>query len=246
MIVLTRYGLREWLAITVVLVPACAVCVWWAFTWHRGWWIGAAVAMILWFAGLMFFRDPLGRRPATDDPRDLVSPADGRVSAVLRLDHHDAVGGPALLVRIFLSVLDVHLNRAPCDGTVERIDHKPGRHLDARTEESAKVNESLLMVLRLEDGRSIGVRQVSGAIARRIVCAASPGERLVRGQRYGMIKFGSTTELIVPAPGEGGARTGGGPGVANGAGGGGVGAPRCLVSVGDRVIGGVTILARLA
>jgi len=225
MIVLSRYGLREWLTITVVLVPACAVAAWWAIAWHPAWWIGAAVAAILWFAGVMFFRDPLGRRPATDDPLDLVSPADGRVSAVLSLDHHDAVGGPALLVRIFLSVLDVHLNRAPCDGVVDRIEHRPGRYLDARTEESAKVNESLLMVLRTGRDRAIGVRQVSGAIARRIVCTVRPGDSLVRAQRYGMIKFGSTTELIVPA-------SDGSPPVAR-------------VRVGDRVTGGVTILARM-
>lgn len=224
MIVLSRYGRREWLGLTLVLAPMALAAAWAALGWHSAWWALTALALLLWFAGVMFFRDPLGRRPASDDRRDLVSPADGRVSAVLELDHHDAVSGPALVVRIFLSVLDVHLNRAPCDGTVERLDHRPGRYLDARTEESARVNESLLMVLRNDTLGPIGVRQVSGAIARRIVNAARPGDRLVRGQRYGMIKFGSTTELIVPRAGPGGAAT-------------------ARVRVGDRVTGGVTILA---
>ncbi len=225
MIVLSRYGLREWLGLTLLLAPLAALAAWAALRIHPAWWAAAAVAAILWFAGVMFFRDPLGRRPESDDPRDLPSPADGRVSAVLVLDHHDAVGGPALLVRIFLSVLDVHLNRAPCDATVERLDHRPGRYLDARLEESARVNESLLMVLRSDRFGAIGVRQVSGAIARRIVCAVRPGDRLRRGERYGMIKFGSTTELIVPR--------------------GGAAAPEARVQVGDRVVGGVTTLVRL-
>lgn len=226
MIVLSRYGRREWLGLTLILAPIALAAAWAALSSHPAWWIASSVALLLWFAGVMFFRDPLGRRPSTDDHRDLVSPADGRVSAVLELPHHDAVGGEALLVRIFLSVLDVHLNRAPCDGIVDRIDHRPGKYLDARSEESARVNESLLMVLRCDRFGPIGVRQVSGAIARRIVCAVRPGDRLARSQRYGMIKFGSTTELIVAKRGPGGTAT-------------------ARVSKGDRVVGGVTILAHI-
>jgi len=119
-------------------------------------------------------------------------------------------------------VLDVHLNRSPADAVVESIHHRPGRYLDARSEESARVNESNLIRLRLDDGTPIGVRQVSGAIARRIVCPLASGDRLRRAARFGMIKFGSTTELVVPAE----------PGL------------EVLVSVGDRTTGGVTILAR--
>lgn len=233
MIVLSRYGRREWLALTLLLVPLAVACAWAALTrttgsvWGVVWWIAFAVAAILWFAGVMFFRDPLGRRPATDAARDMVSPADGVVSAVLSLEHHDAVGGPALLVRIFLSVLDVHINRAPCDGVVERLEHRPGRYLDARSEESAKVNESMLMVLRAPWGDQVGVRQVSGAIARRIVCPVRIDDKLTRGARYGMIKFGSTTELIVPARDAAGR------------------AAAALVAKGARVTGGVTIIARV-
>lgn len=215
---LTGYGLREWLTILVVgLIAACAAA------WFGWWWAVGGVAVVV-LALLSFFRDPLGRRPATADPRDLVSPADGVVSAVFETVAHEATGDrPAVVVRIFLSVLNVHLNRCPADGEVVDVVHRPGQYLDARTQESAAVNESNLVVLRLASGDTIGVRQVAGKIARRIVCPLARGVRLARGQRYGMIKFGSTTELIVPHPAKTAVR----------------------VKKGDKVVGGVTILARL-
>jgi len=214
---LTRYGFREWFTITVVaaLVGAGAA-------WMHWWWALALVALV-WLALVAFFRDPWGRRPATTSPNDMVSPADGKISAVLTVDHHAATQGPATVVRVFLSVLDVHLNRFPCDGTVSEVLYTPGKYLDARTEESAKVNESLLTVLQIASGERLGVRQVSGAIARRIVCPLQPGSRARRGARFGMIKFGSTTELILPRPAD----------------------VQVHVRVGDRVVGGVTILATL-
>ena len=121
---------------------------------------------------------------------------------MIRVAHHEATNGPALVIRIFLSVLDVHINRAAQDGTVIQMRHQPGRYLDARMAAGARVNENLLLTLRLDDGRDYGIRQISGAIARRIVCRVKIGDRLLRGQRYGMIQFGSTTELIVPQPDE--------------------------------------------
>ena len=215
---LTRHGLREWGFASVFVAASGAIALW------LGWWWALVPLALIWIAVAGFFRDPLGRRPATSDERDLVSPADGRISRIERLSEHPATGdGPAIVVRIFLSVLDVHLNRAPCDATVVSIRHTPGRYLDARSEESAKVNESNLITLTTERDERIGIRQVSGAIARRIVCPLRPGDRLQRGHRFGMIKFGSTTELIVPD------RDG----------------VRVLVSEGDRVVGGNTILVHL-
>ena len=215
---LTRYGLREWGFATVFVAVSGAVAVW------LGWWWALVPLGLIWIAAAGFFRDPLGRRPASSDEQDLVSPADGRISRIERVETHPATGDrPAIVVRIFLSVLDVHLTRAPCDATVESIKHTPGRYLDARSEESAKVNESNLITLLTGREERIGVRQVSGAIARRIVCPLRPGDRLHRGHRFGMIKFGSTTELIVPD------REG----------------ARVLVSEGDRVVGGSTILVHL-
>lgn len=214
---LTGYGLREWLTITIVSL-LLALGAWWL-----GWWWAIALVAVVWFALVSFFRDPLFRRAATNEPNDFLSPADGTVSAVFTVPEHAATGGqPALVIRIFLSVLNVHLNRAPCDGEVVALLHTPGKFLDARSEESALVNESNLITMRDQAGRSIGIRQVSGAIARRIVCPLKVGDRLARGQRFGMIKFGSTTELILPNPDR----------------------MTSLVKKGDKVTGGVTILAR--
>ena len=189
---LSLYGLREWLGATVI----CAVLSTIAFA-IGAWWI-TPVILLAWIALLLFFRDPLWRRPESMLEEDLVCPADGHISAVEHLDDHEAIGGPTVVVRIFLSVLDVHINRAPCNGTVQELRYRPGHHLDARSEESAKVNESNLIMMTREDGTPIGIRQVSGAIARRIVCPLQPGDRMTRAARFGMIKFGSTTELIVP------------------------------------------------
>lgn len=214
---LSRYGLREWGIATAVAALLCIG----VFVWSLPPALYAVIG-VLWLGVVAFFRDPLGRRPASADPADMVSPADGKVSAVFTVPWHDAIGGPATVVRIFLSVLDVHINRAPCAGTVEAVEHRPGRYLDARTEESARVNESNTVRLRSDSGDPIGVRQVSGAIARHIVCPIAPGDRLGRAERFGMIKFGSTTELIVPFPER----------------------SKALVKVGDRVKGGVTILVR--
>jgi phosphatidylserine decarboxylase len=214
---LTRYGTREWLTISVVSLLLALAAAWFA-----QWWAVALIVVVC-LSLLSFFRDPLGRRPATDDSRDFVSPADGVVSAVFTVDNHEATGGrPALVIRIFLSVLNVHINRSPVAGEVVAIKHTPGKYLDARTEESAKVNESNLIVMRLASGETIGIRQVSGAIARRIVCPISVGTKLSRAERFGMIKFGSTTELILPHPER----------------------SKALVKKGDSVTGGVTILAR--
>ncbi|HRQ76259.1 MAG TPA: phosphatidylserine decarboxylase [Phycisphaerales bacterium] len=215
---LTPYGLREWLAITIVCVLLAALVAW------LGWWWLVVPVAVIWFAGVAFFRDPIRSVPAGLAPGAMLAPADGLVKAVTHVEHHDATGGPAVVLRIFLSVLDVHINRSPIDGEVVSVTHTPGRYLDARKEESAKVNESNLVVLRISTGETIGVRQVSGAIARRIVCPIVPGDRLKRGERFGMIKFGSTTELILPRPRD----------------------VAVHIKPGDKVRGGKTLMATLA
>lgn len=215
---LTRYGLREWMIITLAAALPAAAGVFF------GWWWLTAVAVVVWLALASFFRDPLGRKPATDDPRDLVSPADGLVSAVLEVAEHPSTNGPATIVRIYLSVFDVHINRMPCACEVLGTIHTPGKYLDVRIEESAKVNESMVTRLRSAGGVLLGVKQISGKVARHIVCPVEAGQRFERGERFGMIKFGSTTELVVPT----------------------AEIEKICVSRGDRVKGGVTILARLA
>jgi len=196
---LTMYGFKVWFTITVV---AAALGV--LFCWLHLW-IPLGVVLVLWLALMSFFRDPIRRVPVDLETGVMLSPADGVVSAVLDLDSHESTGGkPAKLIRIFLSVLNVHVNRSPHDGVVVDLKHRPGKFLNAQTEESAAVNESNLITMRLPDapfqGETIGLRQVSGMLARAIVCPLKPGDVLNRGQKFGMIKFGSTTELILPRP----------------------------------------------
>jgi len=139
------------------------------------------------------------------------------------VDHHEAVGGEALIIRVFLSVLNVHINRVPCDCTLKEMVYKPGKFLDARTEESARVNESNLLILD-NDGEAIGVRQVSGKIARHIICPIQIGDIFTQGQQFGMIKYGSTTELILPRPGD----------------------VQVIVNIGDKVKAGLTTFCVLS
>lgn len=189
--VLTRYGVREWLSATAAAALATVVLLW------LGWWGGVIGVAVVWVSVLWFFRDPIRRIWPSDDPGIMRCPADGKVSAIETVDHHEAVGGPATVIRIFLSVLDVHINRSPAAGEVVSVRYAPGAFHDARTPQSATENESNLIVLKLDDGQTIGVRQIAGKIARRIVCRLKVGDRVQAGQRFGMIKFGSSTELIL-------------------------------------------------
>ncbi len=215
---LSLLGIREWGGALLMALALSSVA-WWV-----GWWWALPVIWLLWLCVAAFFRDPIRNVPAVLPDDAFLSPADGTVSAIERVDSHEAAGGsPAVIIRIFLSVLDVHVNRSPCAATVLRCHHRPGRHLDARTAESARVNESNLIILD-RGGETIGVRQVSGAIARRIVCPLKPGQQLARGERFGMIKFGSTTELILPRPDQ----------------------VAVQVRIGEKVRGGLTVLAALS
>ncbi len=153
----------------------------------------AALAPVATWCGMLaFFRDP-DRTPQGGEG-DLVAPADGRVTDVVDAPH-PFVGEEARRIGIFLSVFDVHVNRAPAAGRVEHLLYKPGAFLDARKARASRVNESHELGLVTPDGAHLLVRQISGAIARRIVCAARLGQTLTGGERFGMIKFGSRTEL---------------------------------------------------
>lgn len=186
---IARYGLGTIAAGTVVLAALAGLCLWS--------WPPAAVAPALAWAGLLaFFRDP--HRHADCGPGDLLSPADGTVRDVGVVDAPAFLDGPALRVGIFMSLLDVHVNRSPADGVVRHVSHRPGGHRDARSEAAATGNECNLLGLELADGRRILVNQIAGMVARRIVCEASVGDRVRAGQRFGMVKFGSRVELYLP------------------------------------------------
>lgn len=210
--ILTKYGKKEWglaLSAFLVIFIICAAAVFLKILPPA---IAGAItgfAALACFAACAFFRDP--PRKIAADPSAIVSPADGVIKDIemlksealecdeLRRLFHDK---DILRIGIFLSVFNVHLNRAPWDMKVEFKFYKPGKYLDARDPNAGKVNESMLLggTCPFEDEIfPVAVRQVSGAIARRIVCPVNPGETYARGQIYGMIKFGSRTELYIPA-----------------------------------------------
>ncbi|UCD29065.1 MAG: phosphatidylserine decarboxylase family protein [Planctomycetota bacterium] len=195
---LTPSGGRAMALMTLLLAIPAAIA-WVAAGMGYVWcWPIAGILTLAWLAGLAFFRDPQRKTPKDTDI--LVAPADGKVVETARLDHHQDIGGPAIRIGIFLSVLDVHINRSPCAGIVRSIQYQPGRFLDARNPEAGRQNEANAIVIEPDQPHTgpIIVRQIAGLIARRIVCSLKVGDRLQTGQRIGMIKFGSRTELIVP------------------------------------------------
>jgi phosphatidylserine decarboxylase len=146
-----------------------------------------------------FFRNPRRKVPA--EPGLVVSPADGKVVEIEDLEYDEYVGGPAKKIGIFLSIFNVHINRAPIAGRVIGLKYRPGKYLNALRPESARENEQLAVYIEelAAPYRGMIVRQITGAIARRIVCWLKPGDTLVRGAQFGMIKLGSRTELVLPA-----------------------------------------------
>ena len=170
------------------------------------------------FCTLAFFRDP--DRPAPTDPNLIVAAADGTVTDIIELDENEVLKAKTRRVGIFLSIFDVHTNRAPIDGRIIYRQHREGLCVDARRADCSEKNESMTWVIQ-NPRVTIVVRQLTGAIARRIVAWAKIGDELKKGDRFGMIRFGSRTELYLPLNAE------------------------LLVKAGDHVLGGSTIIARL-
>jgi phosphatidylserine decarboxylase len=216
-----RYGFPELVGFSVILLALIGLAAWGAvaltpFLWALVAALGLVELEILWF-----FRDPPRKVPTDADA--LVSPADGTVSHVEEVEEPDFPGGRALRVSIFLSIFNVHVNRVPRSARVLAVRYQRGAFLDARHPECATRNERLWVDFEEPNGRRLRVKQISGAIARRIVCWLKPGDEVRAGDRFGMIKFGSRTDVLVPA---GDARS-------------------VLVKVGDKVKGGRTVLMRL-
>ncbi|MDD2479584.1 MAG: phosphatidylserine decarboxylase [Victivallaceae bacterium] len=201
---LTRYGFKEWFGSALIALAVVAIAMFisrWPQVLWLSWTLGT-IAIIFWIALAAFFRNPHRTIPA--DPDVLVSPADGVVKDIEVLDECDIeafAGQKVVRIGIFLSVLNVHLNRAPCALNVTSKHYREGEYLDARSEECAKRNEAMTIVgtgTVNEQTFKLAVRQISGAIARRIVCPVEPGRQLAKGEIYGMIKFGSRTEIYFP------------------------------------------------
>lgn len=196
-----------------VLVPAAlAVIVLWLGFWPVALLLGILAAFMA-----FFFRDP-ERQPPTD-PNVVVAPADGRVTRV-RPVAEESSGRSAMLVSIFLSPLDVHINRAPIAGEVTNVSYTRGKFLMATNENASLVNEQNALTIKGER-ITIVCKQIAGILARRIVCWKRAGERVALGERFGLIKFSSRTDVLLPASVE------------------------VLVAEGARVQGGTTIIGRI-
>lgn len=161
------------------------------------WTVAVALAVI---GGLIvwFFRDPSRKIPAGEGL--VVSPADGLIVAIDEIEHDEYIDGPAVMIGVFLSIFNVHINRSPIAARVIGLTYRPGKCLNALRPESARENERLEIRLEGEQAphRRMIARQITGAIARRIVCRLKPGDKVDRGERFGMIKLGSRTELVIP------------------------------------------------
>lgn len=184
-----------------------------------GWSIAAVWGLILTLCIALFFRDP--DRLIPDVARAVVSPADGRVVSAGTVPANPYWDGPSVKIGIFMSLLNVHVNRIPYSGVVRTITHTPGRFYPANREDAFMKNERNAVVMETQDHRKIAFVQIAGMVARRIICSISEKEVLTRGARFGMICFGSRVDLYLPPDSE------------------------IMVGKGDRVKAGNSILAHL-
>jgi phosphatidylserine decarboxylase len=219
---ITKYGLPQAAVYPglCVLVMAIAIALT-AVNIILFWIVELVLAFVLiWM--LSFFRDPKRNVPA--DEKLLLSPADGTISDIEEVDEPHFIGGRAKRIGIFLSIFNVHINRTPCRVRVENVTYRKGVFLNAMNPQSSKVNESndIAMTRLSQPSEKLLVRQISGAIARRIVCDAEKGQEFSGGRIFGMIKFGSRTELYLPAETS----------------------AKILVKKGDKVKAGITVLAK--
>lgn len=221
---LTKYGWPEVLVLPVAVLTLMAIVLLISKAFLSLWVIvsvEAFLAVILIWC-LTFFRDPYRFSPS--DRNLLLAPADGQVTDVEIVRENNFISSPAVRIGIFLSIFDAHINRAPCNVKVQEVTRRQGIHKNAKNPQSGRTNESNdLGLVRIDNPNDrLIVRQISGAVARRIVCKASQGQQLASGEKFGMIKFGSRTELYAPVRKN----------------------MKCLVQVGDKVKAGLTPLAR--
>ena len=205
--VIAREG---WPFLAIAVASAVAV------TWFASWW-----SLPFWLAALFvlqFFRDP--GRDIPDDVNAVCSPADGRIVAVEKAEDPYA-GGVSLKISIFMNVFNVHSNRSPVDGQVTDVVYHAGSFLNASMDKASMENERNALRILLDDGQQVTCVQIAGLIARRILCYVKTGDQLVRGQRFGFIRFGSRVDVYL-SPGS-----------------------RANVAIGDKVYAGETVLANL-
>ena len=195
---------------------AVAVVVSITVSWFSIWW-----SLPFWLATLFvlqFFRDPARRVPA--DPGLVCAPADGRIVMVEKTED-PFTNRPALKISVFMNVFNVHSNRAPVDGEVTDVNYYQGGFFNAALDKASLENERNVLRLRMDDGSELTCVQIAGLVARRILCYVKPGDRLVKGERFGFIRFGSRVDLYLTPQ------------------------ARARVTVGDKVYAGETVLAEL-
>ena len=166
----------------------------------------AALLAVLTLFSLYFFRDPERKTPDGDNL--VISPADGRVLGVEKVETTEYLDGPAEKCSIFMNVFDVHVNRAPATGVVGYCNYRPGKFFNASLDKASEGNEAMSVGIETQEHGKLLVRQIAGLIARRIVCRVKPGDSLARGERFGMIRFGSRLEVFLPPGAEWKVRSG--------------------------------------
>lgn len=159
-------------------------------------WVGSAFAAF----SLYFFRNP--HRQPPDDPKAIVSPADGRIVSVCEAIESDFVSRPMRRVSVFMSPVNVHVNRIPVSGTVKGVRYYPGKFLVASVDKASTENERNVMAMETADGQPVVFTQIAGWLARRILCYIRPGDVVRRGERCGLIRFGSRVDIFIPLEAE--------------------------------------------
>ncbi|MFO0790187.1 MAG: phosphatidylserine decarboxylase [Pirellulales bacterium] len=214
---IARWGWKDLNLFGWPLVAAILLCLLLGSPWR---WIAVIpVVLLLWL--ISFFRDP--RRDIPDDELAIVAPADGTVVDITPLAEYHFIGRRSVRIGIFLSIFNVHINRAPTAGRVLEMHYQPGKFLNALKPESADHNEYMWIGMERTGAEPdrFAVRQISGMLAKKIVCELRPGQTVSRGEKFGMIKLGSRTELVLPAD-----------------------AVDITVQVGDKIRAGADIVAR--
>ncbi len=196
---LTKYGRRECVLVTLLAAVLAGLAAWLALGGSALFWSAVVAAAAVWLLVLWFFRDPDRLVPQREGL--FVGPADGLVTDVTPLGPESPLGCEGLQVGIFMNVLDVHVNRSPCQARIEKVERRRGTFLDARNAAAPQKNASTTITMTHNShGRSypVIIRQIAGLLARRIVTDLAPAQEVRRGQRIGMIKFGSRVEVLVP------------------------------------------------
>lgn len=209
-----------WTFILIGVVLTIAV-IWLATRWDSRVLFGVGVFLSLATLFVVyFFRDP--ERGVKSEPGMLIAPADGRIVLIDTLASHPFVGPNTIQVSIFLSVFNVHVNRVPASGRIEYVKYHAGKFMAAYHDKASLENEQTEIGMTADWARRITFKQIAGILARRIVCRLSEGDKVSVGSRFGMIKFGSRVDLLVPAD------------------------SRITVQVGDHVRGGETVMGYLS